>query len=392
MNAPTQRAESGALAIHEPQSYEVGQVNDAAALILGPAFDRVQSFAKLMSTGSVSVPKHLRGNMGDCMAITIQALGWRMNPFAVAQKTHMSQSGALGYEAQLVSAILVSTGAIKREPEYEAIGDWSKVLGKVEERQGKARPDGTEGGKWFAATYTKKDEEGLGVIVRATLSGESSPRELRVMMSQAYPRFSTQWATDPFQQLCYLAVRKWGRLNSPGAILGVYTPEELEGGPPMERHMGPADVVQPAGPAAAAASGDTKTGAQQPADSDADFEKRLPIYQGYLVAGKSHDDIVAFVKSKRHLTADQETKIRALKKPGADAQAAAGQQVTDVQPKDQGAPQVTYAQVADRIAKAATTEQLDEAETLIPAILDGEQRNELFGKAEARRAELTKGA
>src|SRR5574340_1148261 len=108
MNAPTQRAESSALAQREPQTYEVGQVTDAAALILGPAFERVQSFATLMAKGAVTVPRHLAGNMGYCMAITIQALGWKMNPFAVAQKTHLSQSGALGYEAQLVSAALVS--------------------------------------------------------------------------------------------------------------------------------------------------------------------------------------------------------------------------------------------------------------------------------------------
>lgn len=367
MNAPTQRAESNALAIHEPQSYEVGQINDAAALILGPAFDRVQSFAKLMSTGSVSVPKHLRGNMGDCMAITIQALGWRMNPFAVAQKTHLSQSGALGYEAQLVSAILVSTGAIKREPEYEAIGDWSKVLGKVEERQGKQRPDGSEGGKWFAATYTKKDEEGLGVVVRATLAGESKPRELTVMMSQAYPRFSTQWATDPFQQLCYLAVRKWGRLNSPGAILGVYTAEELDGGTPPEKHMGPADVVQP--PAS------TAPPATYPQES---FDKNLPAWRKAIEGGKkSAEDVIATVETKAPLTEAQKTTLRGIKAPT----------VTDVMPKDSG-PKVTFAQVADRIVKSQNLDQLADAGTFIGEIADEQQRRELNAAYEARKNEL----
>ncbi len=324
MNAPS-HPESTALAVAD-RTYEVGQVVDAAALILGPSFDRVQSFAKLMSTGSVSVPKHLRGNMGDCMAITIQALGWRMNPFAVAQKTHLSQSGALGYEAQLVSAILVSTGAIKEEPEYVAIGDWNKVLGKVEERQGKARPDGSEGGKWFAATYTKKDEEGLGVIVRATLAG-GSKRELTVMMSQAYPRFSTQWATDPFQQLCYLAVRKWARLNSPGSVLGVYTPEELDSGPTPEKFMGAAEVVQPPAPPAGPA--------QWPDDKLDERKAHVPKFQA---AGKTADEMITFLSAKGALSDEQKARVRGWFKPAA----AEAQDATI---------KVSYAALADRLHK-----------------------------------------
>ena len=46
------------------------------------------------------------------------------------------------------------------------------------------------------------------------------------MMTQAYPRFSTQWATDPMQQIGYLAVRKWARRFTPDVLLGVYTPDE----------------------------------------------------------------------------------------------------------------------------------------------------------------------
>lgn len=385
MNAPNHRAESSALAIHDPQSYEVGQVNDAAALILGPAFDRVQAFAKLMATGSVSVPKHLRGNMGDCMAITLQALGWRMNPFAVAQKTHLSQSGALGYEAQLVSAILVSTGAIKNEPDYVAIGDWSKVLGKVEERQGKTKPDGSEGGKWFAATYTKKDEEGLGVIVRATLSGESAPRELRVMMSQAYPRFSTQWATDPFQQLCYLAVRKWGRLNSPGAILGIYTPDELDGGVPTERHMGPADVVQQPASAAAPPPAAAATAAQ-PEWTDAELAKREAKIAEFYGKGKSADDIIAFYSQKGTLSEAQKKRIRDQQPvettTGTNSAAPAGDKAQDVTPK------LTYAEVADAINKAEDHAQLEAAKALIEQIGNEQHRGELTRIADERGEDL----
>lgn len=377
MNASTQRAESSALSLREPQSYEVGQVTDAAALILGPAFDRVQAFATLMAKGSVTVPRHLAGNMGDCMAITIQALGWKMNPFAVAQKTHLSQSGALGYEAQLVSAALVSSGAIQGEPDYEAIGDWSKVLGKVEERKS------DKGGKYYVATYTKADEQGLGVIVKATLRGESKPRLLTVMMTQAYPRFSTQWATDPFQQLCYLAVRKWGRLHSPGAILGVYTPDELDGEPAPEKFMGPADVVKPGATTPA-----STTGNATPEWSDAELAKREPKIREFYGKGKTAEDIIAFYASKGTLTAAQQQKIRSLApaaKPADTGDAGGQDQVTDAEPK------LTYADVAGKIARAGNEDDLAVAEDLIGSVANAEHRAELIANAKARRAELSQG-
>lgn len=364
MNATT-TPETTALAV-QSQSYEVGQVTDAAALILGPSFERVQSFAGLMAKGAVSVPKHLRGNMGDCMAITIQALGWRMNPFAVAQKTHLSQSGALGYEAQLVSAILVSTGAVTSEPDYEPIGDWSKVLGKVEERTGKARDDGSPGGKYYVATYTKKDEEGLGVIVRATLAN-GQVRELPVMLSQAYPRFSTQWATDPYQQLCYLAVRKWGRLHSPGAILGVYTPDELESGVP-EKHMGPADVVgAPPPPPAPAAT--------YPA---ADFDKNLQAWAKAVGTNKkTRDELLAMVQTKGALTEDQLQRLDA-----------AIEKAKPIDASTTGEVVMTYAQVADRLNKADDADKLAVAGSLIQTVADEAQRKELAELYDRRADEL----
>jgi len=36
------------------------------------------------------------------------------------------------------------------------------------------------------------------------------------------------WASDPKQQLAYLAVKRWARLYAPAVILGVYSSDELE--------------------------------------------------------------------------------------------------------------------------------------------------------------------
>jgi hypothetical protein len=197
------------------------------------------------------------------------------------------------------------------------------------------------------------------------LRGESKPRELTVMMSQAYPRFSTQWATDPYQQLCYLAVRKWGRLHSPGAILGVYTPDELDGEPAPEKFMGPAEVVQPAAPAC------------WPDDV---FKERLKEWRKAIAEKRATADaIVAKARTKHPLTPEQE---KAIREPIEQPKPA--QEATDA------GPVVTFAQVAEALVKAQEADAVAVAEDLIGAVADPEHRAELVAKAAARRAELSK--
>ena len=206
------------------------------------AFARLEQFARLMASGRSTIPQHLRGNQGDCFAIVMQAARWQMDPFAVAQKTHVTQGGQLGYEAQLINAIVVANAPVTGRPHFEFFGDWTKILGKVVEKQGRDRPDGKPGGTYFAAGWVKADEDGLGVICRLTITGEDAPREITVLLSQCYPRFSTQWATDPQQQITYAAIRKWARRYTPDVLLGVYTNDELEDVP--ERDMGQAEVIE----------------------------------------------------------------------------------------------------------------------------------------------------
>ena len=233
----------------------------SAALILDDqSMDRLIRVAELMATGRATIPQHLR-NTGDCLAVAMQAVQWRMNPFAVAQKTHVTQGGALGYEAQLINAVVTTLAPIERRPEFEFLGDWGKILGKVEERKS------DKGGKYYVAAWDKKDEAGLGVICRCQLRGEAEPREIKVMMSQCYPRFSTQWATDPQQQITYVAIRKWARRYTPDVILGVYAPEELEQINQAERDMGAAEVIDTPEPASRTDALKSKLGAgkQKPA-------------------------------------------------------------------------------------------------------------------------------
>ena len=181
----------------------------------------VQAFAQVMSKGVSTVPEHLRGKEADCMAVVLQAMQWRMIPHVVAQKTHVV-NGVLGYEAQLVNAVITAMAPTKNRINYEWFGDWTNVDGK-----------------------TSKSPT-LGVRVYATMKGETEPRVLEVTMAEAGVRNSPLWVQSPKIQLAYLGTKRWARLHCPDVILGVYTPDELleiESKPKPMRQMGPAEVV-----------------------------------------------------------------------------------------------------------------------------------------------------
>ncbi|CCO48456.1 putative DNA single-strand annealing protein RecT-like [Vibrio nigripulchritudo SOn1] len=204
---------------------------DVATMMFNPdLMGRLERFAELMATGKSTIPAHLRGSPGDCLAITIQSMQWRMNPHAVAQKTHVV-NGTLGYEAQLVNAVVTAMAPTKDRINYEWFGDWHKVIGKFATRQNGS------GKSYQAPNWKPEDEQGLGVRAWATLKGEDEPRVLELLLTQAQVRNSTLWASDPKQQLAYLAVKRWARLHTPDVIMGVYTPDELE--PVEEKSINP---------------------------------------------------------------------------------------------------------------------------------------------------------
>lgn len=201
----------------------------SGALIMDVAsMDSMSRMAEIMASGKSTVPQHLRGSAGDCMAVVMQAVQWKMNPFAVAQKTHVV-NGQLGYEAQLVNAVIISSGVIEGRPTYEYFGNWDNVDGK-----------------------TSKDTK-VGVIVSATIKGEAAPRTLSISMGGVGAvRNSPLWVSEPKQQIAYLGLKRWSRLHTPDVILGVYTPDEFEQSAQtaqQTRSMGAAEVVAPEAPA-----------------------------------------------------------------------------------------------------------------------------------------------
>ena len=188
-------------------------------------FSRMNDLANMMASGRCAVPKHLQNNPGDCFAIIVQAAQWRMNPFVVAQKTHLV-NGALGYEAQLINAVITSMNVTSDRFHYEYVGNWDAY-----------RQSG----------WNKDKEQGCGVNVGATLRGEGDIRwmPLPLCMEQVKTRNSPLWATNPQQQLAYLAVKYWVRLYAPDAILGVYSDDELADAPAMKNVTPDPEPAQP---------------------------------------------------------------------------------------------------------------------------------------------------
>ena len=190
-----------------------------------PLLEQIDSLAKRMATAKNTVPKHLAGNEGDCWAVIMQAVQWRMNPFVVAQKTHVV-NGALGYEAQLVTAVVKAAGSIDGHFRYEYEGDG----------------------------------EALRCRVGAVLKGDSEETWGEwLQLSDVKVRNSPLWKTNPKQQFGYLQAKNFIRLYCSEALLGIYTTDELQDAPPMEREVGPQ-----------ASSLNTSLGGAMPADDAED--------------------------------------------------------------------------------------------------------------------------
>lgn len=165
----------------------------------GRNMDSMMRAAEMMSQGRATVPKHLQGSPSDCMAVIMQAMQWNMNPFVVAQKTHVV-NGTLGYEAQLVNAVVQASGAIEGRFHYDYQGTGN----------------------------------GLECRVGATIAGEQAITWNEwLKISDVTTKNSPLWKTNPKQQMGYLQLKNWARAYTPGALLGVYTVDELQDAPPM---------------------------------------------------------------------------------------------------------------------------------------------------------------
>jgi hypothetical protein len=177
------------------------------------------NFAKIMAISGFAVPKHLRGNVGGCMAITIQAVEWKMSPFAVANKSYLVND-RLAYESQLIQAVVLQRAPIKGRFKVEFSGEGDRRRCTV------------------TATLKEGGEKDY-----------TSPEIGKIPIKN-----SPLWKNDPDQQLVYYAGRALCRRHFPDVLLGIYSPDELY----EETRRGPEharDVTPPKPPIAAGGNG-----------------------------------------------------------------------------------------------------------------------------------------
>lgn len=363
----------------------VSTASAGALLMDNTSMDRLDRLADFMVSGKATVPQHLRGSKGDCFAIALQSMQWGMNPFAVAQKTHLV-NGVLGYEAQLVAAVINNSGLVKDRFNFEWFGDWDKIVGRFKEVTSSTKKDDNGNAKkYIVPDWKQTDEVGLGVKVWATLRGEAQPRVLTLLMTQARTRNSTLWTEDPKQQIAYLAQKRWARLHAPDVILGVYTADELQ--PPGEVFMGHADVVQPDGGSSAGADAADARPTEPAGYPQADFDKNLDAWAKVVSTGrKTMDQMVAMAESKGKLSDAQKQAL------GAAVELMTAN-VTDATPKNAaapaaGAPTVNPDELVKKIADANSLDKVYELGGLIEAITDDAQRERAAAVFEARVAAM----
>jgi len=155
-------------------------------------FEGIQRLAEVMAKCG-TLPAHIQGKPQDCFRIVVQAAKWKMDPFAVAECTSLVH-GKMCYEGKLVAAVLQSMAAIDGRLEYVITGK-----GQNAEIDITGTP---RGGKPQTLHGTVRDWR---------TNGSNSP-----------------WDKQPEDQLIYRGTRQWARRYAPEAVLGVYTPDELE--------------------------------------------------------------------------------------------------------------------------------------------------------------------
>lgn len=170
--------------------------------------NEAMEFAKLMALSRIAVPKHLRNDPGACLGVVIQAVEWRMSPYAVANKSY-SVNDRLAYESQLIQAVILQRAPIKGRFRFSFSGEGQNRRCRVE--------------------VTTTDGEVVDY---------ESPRVADIPVKN-----SPLWKGDPDQQLTYYSGRALCRRHFPDVLLGVYAVDEIEDVPPGPDHA--RDITPP---------------------------------------------------------------------------------------------------------------------------------------------------
>lgn len=191
---------------HHPPSALIDQTR--TAWLIANSFEMAEKIAALMAKMG-TMPVHLRDKPADCFRIVVQASKWGMDPYAVAECTSLVH-GRLCYEGKLVAAVLEQMDVLEG-----GHLDW-EITGKGQDS---------------------------AIIMRGTRRGETKVLECKGSVSSwrthtfdrdTKKEIKNNWDNNPHDQLVYKGTRQWARLHASGAMMGIYTADEIEAEGPVD--------------------------------------------------------------------------------------------------------------------------------------------------------------
>ena len=217
--------------------------------------------------------------------------------------------------------------------------------------------------EWIECHIHRKDRS-RPVVVREYLD-----EVYRAPFKGKYGDVTGPWQTHTKRFLRHKAMIQCARLAF--GYGGIYDQDEAERivEASSVKHMGAADVVTPPAPTAPTFYEQTK------------FDGNFAKWAETIATGrKTAADYINFASTRGEpFTEEQKARLLSVKKAPASQT-----DVQDVQPKDppataadEGAPAVTYADLAGRLRNAANQDALDEAATLIGVVENPQHRAEL---------------
>lgn len=270
----------------------------------------------------------------------------------------MAQSGLFGVKNQTQALALMLVAQAEGEHPMSVAGDYDIIQGKgTRKTHSVLARFQAMGGKvdWHELTHTRAEatfSHPKGGSLRLDWTIEQA--------TQAGLTGKDNWKGYARAMLRARLIAEGVRAVYPAAIGGWQVPEEAMGpqldepaAAPTVKHMGAAEVVQPAA--------DTAPADTRPAFPDDAFAKGLPVWTK-AAAKLPVAEVLARAEAANPdhaFTEQQKATILSLKKPGSDA------------------PAVTYAQVNDAMRAARTPDKLNEAAALIAAVPEEAQREEL---------------
>lgn len=164
---------------------------ESAGALVPQDAGQAMEMAKIMASGSVGVPKHLRGQPAVCLRVIMDSLQYGLNPFHLAGDSYVVND-QLAYGAKAIHSMVMRSGLIDGRLEITWQGEG----------------------------------QNLSCLVKGKLKGSAVAHSKTSRMADITTKNSPLWKTDPKQQLGYYTVRAWCRLYAPDAIMGLIAKED----------------------------------------------------------------------------------------------------------------------------------------------------------------------